>query len=155
MTDVYDSGAIQFTWNAQKLHDGWEDISITPNGPLKTTKFSKGQGKMIISKMANRGAVIEVTYSQTSETLQTINEIEAIEVAINEAASTPFTGAMTFDDPSGSSSFVALKAVLVDTGSHTYAEEVGERTITWNCETFINCKDPADVLSNLASYVRS
>ncbi len=157
MNPQYASSDFICSWNGKKLNTGWgEDVflTVTPNGPLKETKIG-ADGWMSVSKLADQGGVIEMTFMQTAQALKDIDVISAAEMAVGEAYELPFAGIFAFEDPLGNlDNFVAINTVLVDRGAHTHQKVMGERTITWNCEKLIY-SNPASVLENLAAYTKA
>lgn len=157
MNPVYASGDFKCTWNGVKLNTGWGNdqfLTATPNGPLKDVQIG-ASGDMSVSKLADQGGVITMTFMQTADALDDIDNIAAAEMLVGEVAELPFAGFFQFEDPTGNTkSFVALNTVLVDRGSHEHQKVVGEQTITWACEKLI-FGDPLSIMSNISSYLKN
>ncbi len=156
MNPVYDSSNFICAWNGTTLNTGWgQDVfmTVTPNGPLKETAIG-ADGWMSVSKLADQGGVIEMTFMQTAQALTDIDIKAAEEMALNEFAKLPFAGIFSFTDPLGNlDNFVAINTVLVDRGSHSHQKVMGERTITWHCEKLIY-GNPASIMENIAAYTK-
>ncbi len=158
MNGNFASGDLTITWNGIKLNSGWgEDVffTATPNGPLKEMTIG-ADGNGTISKLADRGATLELTLVQTAvKQLKDISKIAAAETLVADAAQLPFAGIFTVEDPLGNcANFVCLNATLVDMGSHSFGKTVGERTITWKCDKFIETDSIESVMSNISSYIK-
>ena len=156
MIPIYASGDFTAGWNGKDLSSGWGDdqfLTVTPNGPLKETMIG-ADGHMSVSKLADLGGVITMTFKQTAQALKDIDEVAAIEMAIGDAAQLPFAGEFHFKDPTGNmQNFVALNVVLVDRGTIEHQKVMGERTITWNAETII-FSNPASIKSAVDSFLK-
>lgn len=157
MNPVYSSGDFKCTWNGAKLNTGHgsdQFLTATPNGPLKEVSIG-ASGDMSVSKLADQGGVITMTFMQTAEALTKIDEIAASEMLVGEFAELPYAGFFLFEDPSGAAkSFVAFNTVLVDRGSHEHQKVMGEQTITWACEKLI-FGDPASIMNQLDSFLKN
>ena len=156
MTPLYASGDFECTWNGVNLSSGWGDdqfLTATPNGPIKEVVIG-ADGNMSVSKLADQGGVITMTFKQTAEALNKIDEISAAEQLVGIFYAAPFSGPFTFTDPNGNvNNFVAHNTVLIDNGSHEHQKVMGERTITWACEKLI-FGNPADIMREITNYVK-
>ena len=154
---LYASGDFTCTWYTEDLSVGWGDdtfLTVTPNGPIKEASFG-ADGNMSVSKLADQGGTIEITFMQTAEALSTIDAISASEQLVGELYTLPFGGPFTFKDPTGNTpSFVAWNTVLIDKGVHTHQKVMGERTITFACEKLI-FGDVDSITSNILDYIKS
>jgi hypothetical protein len=143
-------------WNGTKLNTGHGNdqfLTAIPNGPMKATTIG-ADGSMTVSKLADTGGVITMTFMQTAKALGDIDIIAAAEMAVQEAFNLPFAGFFTFEDPTGNSkNFVAYNTVLVDRGEESHQKEVGERTITWHCEKLIP-GDPASIMREISTFIK-
>lgn len=153
---IYASGNFKAAWNGVKLNTGWGDdqfLTVTPNGALKEVAIG-ADGFMSISKLADQGGTITMTFKQTAEVLKDIDKIAAGEQLVGEFYELPYTGAFTFEDPSGNvDNFYAHNAVLIDRGTHEHQKVMGERTITWACERLIY-GTPADIIPVINQYIK-
>jgi len=154
---IYASGDFKISWNGTSLGTGWGDdtfITVTPNGPIKETSIG-ADGNMSISKLADQGGVIEMTFMQTAEALAKIDEIAAAEMLVGEFYELPFAGFFLLEDPTGNNeNFVAYNTVLVDNGSFSHQKVMGERTITWNCEKLI-LGNYSSIMATMSSYLKN
>jgi len=158
MTPVYGSGDFKITWNGQSLANGGLGndtfLTVTPNGPIKETSIG-ADGQMSVSKLADLGGVITITFMQTAEGVSKIDEIAAAEMVINEVGELPFAGLFVLEDPTGNcDNFYALNTVLVDRGTIEHQKVMGERTFTFNCEKLI-FGDYTSISQNISSYIKN
>ena len=157
MNPVYSSGDFKCTWNGTKLnvgHGNDQFLTATPNGPLKEVTIG-ADGSMSVSKLADSGGVITMTFMQTAEALTDIDNIAAAEMLVGEFAELPYAGYFQFEDPTGNTkSFVAVNTVLIDRGAHEHQKVIGEQTITWACEKLI-FGDPASIMREISSYIKN
>jgi len=157
---IYASGDFRIVWNSAQItdsmSDGWAEdqfMTVTPNGPLVETSIG-ASGSMSISKLADQGGVIEVTYMQNAPALKQIDTVAAGLQIVGDASGIPFGGVFTFEDPTGNTpNFLAWNAYLVDKGALTHQKVMGERTVTWNCEKLI-FGDPQSIEANISSYLK-
>ena len=157
---VYDSRNFRIGWNGailtEGMNSGWGDdtfMTVTPNGDDVDMKIGSC-GTAGVSKLADQGGTIEVTFQQTAIALKKIDQIAATSQLMNEVWTTPYLGVFTFTDPSGAQpSFVAWNAVLSNKGTTTHQKIMGERTITWKCEKLIY-GDPDSITANILDYIK-
>lgn len=157
---IYASGDFKCSWYGEKIGNlsaGWGDdqfLTATPNGPIKETSIG-ASGDMAVSKLADQGGVITMTFKQTAPALKKIDEVSAAEQLVGEFYELPFSGPFLFEDPTGNmDNFVAWDAVLVDVGSHEHQKVMGERTVTWNCSKLI-FGNVASITANISSYLKN
>lgn len=151
MGKVYDSGAITSNWNGIDLSKGFEGITKSMNGGLKSYKWDL-KGERTTSRLANQGGTIEFTFTQTADVVEDLDKYIAGEQLLSEFVTIPYEGLLFFEDKTKSTgNFVALGASLESTGDEEWAEEVGSRTFMFNCSKIIMGNVP-DILANLAQY---
>lgn len=157
MNPVYASADFKCTWNGANLstgHGNDQFLTATPNGALKEVSMG-ADGGMSVSKLADQGGVITMTFMQTANALTTIDTITAAEMLVGEAANLPFAGFFIFEDPTGNTkSFVAYNTVITDRGAHEHQKVMGEQTITWACEKLI-FGDPASIMGALSDFIKA
>jgi hypothetical protein len=153
----YASGDFKITWNGESLstgHGSDQFLTATPNGPMAEMEIG-ADGNPVISKMADQGGVLTMTFWQTAETLKLIDKIAAAEMLVGEFAELPFAGVFTFEDPTGNmENFLAWDVTLLDRGSHEHQKAVGERTITWGAGKLI-FGDPASIMAAMSQYIKN
>lgn len=154
---IYASGDFKSSWNGISFNTGLGNdtfMTVTPNGPIKETSIG-ADGNMSISKLADQGGVIEMTFMQTAESLTKLDEVAAAEQLVGEFYELPYSGPFLFEDPTGNTdNFYAHNTVLVDNGSFSHQKVMGERTVTWNCEKLI-FGNVASIQSAISSYIKN
>jgi len=156
MLPIYASNDFLAEWYTVDLSSGWGDdtfLTATPNGPIKEVSIG-ADGNMSVSKLADQGGVITMTFKQTAKALEDIDKIAASEALVGDAYEIPFSGPFTFKDPTGNvNNFFAYNTVLIDKGSHEHQKVMGERTVTFACEKLI-FGNPESIQANLSSFVK-
>lgn len=155
MSDLlYEAANITASWLGLNLAEGgWADdtfLTVVPSGPRKTV--TKGaDGKMAVSKMADKGAVITLTLKQSAPLNKKIAAIAAAEDMVGgEINFAPFT---VMDKTGDSANFIALNATLTEIASNEFGNTMGEKTWVWECETYIETNDPATITAALSNYL--
>ena len=152
-TQTYASAEVDITWNGLDLARGLAEDSFLTIEPLEarnTTTFG-ADGQMVVSKMANRGATITMTFQQTSQVNKDIANIYAAQDKIG--GKIPFAPFTVIDNSGGSAHFVALNAVLTEVATQSFGNTVGEKTWVWVCESYLQAEDPATITAALSDYL--
>lgn len=156
---TYSSKDVYVTWSAGgktvNLSKGWAEdtfLTIEPLADRNTATFG-ADGQMCISKGANKGATITMTFQQTANANKSIAAIAAAQDLLGSTA--PY-GLFTVTDTVGdSANFIARNAVLTQVASNDFGNTVGEKSWTWICESYILAEDPATVLAEIDSYIKA
>ena len=150
----FEAASIIANWNDIDLSQGLAFdtyLEVTPNAPRITQKIGN-DGKASLSKMADRSATIKMTFVQNSETNQKIAAVYAAMSKIGaEIPVSPFT---IIDKTGNSAHFVALNATLTEVPGHTFGSDMGEKTWTWVCESYIDSADPETTLQEISEYFK-
>ena len=150
---VYESGNVEVTWNGVDLSEGWSEdsfLDIQPISERNSTTFG-ADGQMGVSKMANRGATITMTFQQTSETNKKIAKLASAQDKIGGIIPiSPFT---VKDKTGGSAHFVALNAVLTEVAGHTFGNAMGEKSWVWTCESYFETDNPLDLIAGITDFL--
>ena len=140
---TYSSKDVYVNWNGVDLSTGWAEDTFLTIEPLadRTTATFGADGQMCISKGANKGATITMTFQQTADSNK---KIAAIAAASDELGSlAPYGEFSVIDEVGNSANFIARNAVLTQVASNDFGNTVGEKSWTWVCETYILAEDPA------------
>lgn len=151
---TYEAGALVVNWFGVDLSTGWAEdtfLTITPLAAKVETTFG-ADGKAADSKLANRGATIELTLKQSSTTNFDIAAIAAAQDVIGaDIPIAPFT----VEDPHGGTRYwVALNARLTQGPTQTFGASMGEVTWMWTCENYYDTNDPETFTSLIRNYIR-
>jgi len=150
---TYESGNVTVTWFTEDLSSGWAEdtfLTIEPLEARNSTTFG-ADGQMAVSKMANRGATITMTFQQTAQVNKNLANIYAVQDKIGGAI--PFAPFTVIDNTGGSTHFVALNAVLTEVPTQTFGNTIGEKTWVWVCESYLQAEDPATITAALSEYL--
>lgn len=155
MTQVYSAGDVLVDWLGIPLNDGWAEdtfLTIEPDNDILTPSKSASGGKdTVYSRAANRGAIITMTFKDTSDTCKQI-AAQAAAQSIALGADIPIAP-FTVEDLNGNALFVAPNAVLLGGGTKTYAAGVSEREFRWHVAQFIETDNPEATLANISQYI--
>ncbi|AGH32174.1 hypothetical protein VPHG_00107 [Vibrio phage 11895-B1] len=153
MSDNYASGGLTLSWNGIDISDGFQGLQVNRAGNLVDASYDL-RGRRTLSTLANQSAEIVITYTQTDDTLKKLDTAAAALQLAREFISVPTEGVLIFKDVTGSTgSFVAWNLALLSTGDEEWADVVGTREVTFDCEKLIRTDDPVSVLANIASYL--
>lgn len=149
---VYEAGNVTCIWNDLDLSKGWAEdtfLTIEPLSERITTTFG-ANGEMAVSKMANRGATITMTFQQTAPVNKKIAQIAAIQDKIGGLIQ--FSPFEVIDKTGDSIHFLALNAILSEVASNEFGNTAGEKTWVWVCENYLQAEDPATISAALQEY---
>lgn len=153
MSGNYASSGLTIAYNGQKLSEGFRGATTSKNGDLVQVDFDL-QGRQTVSTLANQGGTINITYTQTSDSLKKWDKMASGMQLVKEFFSVPYEGTLVMDDPLGhTANFVAINCVILNTGDESWGDAVGEREISLSAEKIIYTDNVADVIANLASYL--
>lgn len=153
MSANYASSGITLTWNKISIADGFQGMQINRAGNLVEASYDL-RGRRTLSTLANQSAEIVITYTQTDDTLKKLDKAAAALQLVRGTYSVPYEGVLLFKDRTGGTgSFVAWGVTLLSTGDEEWADVVGTREVTFDCEKLIRTDDPVSVLANIASYL--
>ncbi|AGG57820.1 hypothetical protein VPBG_00048 [Vibrio phage helene 12B3] len=150
----YASASHSLTFNKEDLTDGYLGASLTMAGDLQQLDIDL-LGNGCWSQLADQSATFTVTYRQGCKSLEKIDSWASGIQAVGANFNIPFQGLLQHEDPIQGQSFVGFNAAITNTGDRTWAEAVGERTVTWRITRCIQTNDPIDVLANVAKYVQT
>lgn len=153
MLPLYEAGAIQVAWAGLDLSSGWADdtfLEIEPIADIYAEAFG-ANGQMGMSKLANQGALITMTFKQTAPVRKEIARIAAAQQLIGAKMEVALFKVI---DPTGDSiDFYANNAILKSKPTNTFGAEMGEVSYTWVCEQYISSDNPAEIAEGIKRFV--
>lgn len=152
MSYTYEAGNVDVNWSGIDLSTGWgEDtfLTITPNSDRVEATAGAG-GERTYSKIADKSATIEMTFTQTADVIKEIGGVAGIQDLIG--ADLEFAPFKVVDGTGKSVNFVCENAVLMSVSEVTFGRAAGERTFTWDCEFYIMSDDPATITNAFDQY---
>lgn len=153
MHKQYESGQVTVNWYNTDLSTGWAEdtfLTIEPLAAQIDAKFGS-DGAMGVSKMANKGATITMTFMQTAKSNKDIGKVAFGQDQLGEAL--PVAPFSVIDKTGESCNFLALNAVLTEKSGHSFGNTMGEKTWTWVCESYLEADDPSTITAALESLV--